>query len=320
MAAGSRGGTRIPVTPSTTLSVRPPTADATTGTPEAIASSGTMPNGSYQGAHTTTSAVRITAGMSAWETRPWRRTRSATPAARAASIRRRASASSPASAASPDPPTMTSSTSRRPRRARIPRASIARSTPLRGTRRPTTMTRIGCVGSASAASSYARGVKCPMSTPHGITVMRAASTPARTSSAASSEQVAMTASARRPTPGSSSARAAGLVSSAPRWRRFTDPSAWKVCSTGGAAAAPTGEDASRAAASSAATPDIQKWLCTTSGRAVRQSARRPSASSPMCGSSSSLGTARAGPASRCTTSTPGANATRAGSAASSRRV
>ena len=42
----------------------PPTAVATTGTPHAIASSATMPNGSYQGAHTTASAERSNAGTS----------------------------------------------------------------------------------------------------------------------------------------------------------------------------------------------------------------------------------------------------------------
>jgi hypothetical protein len=52
------------VTPSTTVSIIPPTAEATTGTPQAIASSGTMPNGSYHGAQTTTSAERSNAGSS----------------------------------------------------------------------------------------------------------------------------------------------------------------------------------------------------------------------------------------------------------------
>ena len=56
------GGDQQAGVPCTTLSVRPPTALATTGTPQAIASSGVMPNGSYQGVHTTTSADRIRAG------------------------------------------------------------------------------------------------------------------------------------------------------------------------------------------------------------------------------------------------------------------
>jgi len=67
---GSRGGTSHPVARSTTVSVRPPTALATTGTPQAMASSGTMPNGSYHGTQTTTSADRIRTGMSARVTLP----------------------------------------------------------------------------------------------------------------------------------------------------------------------------------------------------------------------------------------------------------
>ena len=67
--------------PGTTVSVSPPTAVATTGMPQAIASSGTMPNGSYHGAQTTTSAERRSAGIGpghpAGEV-----TRSATPCAR----------------------------------------------------------------------------------------------------------------------------------------------------------------------------------------------------------------------------------------------
>src|SRR4051794_18123339 len=89
--SGSRGGTCTPVTPSTTESIIPPTAAATTGTPHAIASRGTIPNGSYHGAHTTTSAERISAGRSARETRPHRSTRSATRARSATARSRRAS-------------------------------------------------------------------------------------------------------------------------------------------------------------------------------------------------------------------------------------
>lgn len=44
--SGSPGGTSRPVTPSTTTSASPPTAVATTGTPHAIASSATAPDGS----------------------------------------------------------------------------------------------------------------------------------------------------------------------------------------------------------------------------------------------------------------------------------
>src|SRR5947208_3253532 len=44
MRSGERGGTCSPVVPSTTVSIRPPTALATTGTPQAMASSGTKPD------------------------------------------------------------------------------------------------------------------------------------------------------------------------------------------------------------------------------------------------------------------------------------
>src|SRR5690625_4314353 len=75
----SWGGTSLPVTPSTTVSVSPPTADATTGTPHAIASSGTIPKGSYHGVHATTSAERMKEGNSSRETCPVRWTLSLRP-------------------------------------------------------------------------------------------------------------------------------------------------------------------------------------------------------------------------------------------------
>jgi hypothetical protein len=46
-AAGSSGGTSRPVTPSLTTSGIPPTAEATTAVPHAIASRLTIPSGSY---------------------------------------------------------------------------------------------------------------------------------------------------------------------------------------------------------------------------------------------------------------------------------
>ena len=46
-AAGSSGGTSSPVSPSLTTSGMPPTRDATTAVPHAIASRLTMPSGSY---------------------------------------------------------------------------------------------------------------------------------------------------------------------------------------------------------------------------------------------------------------------------------
>ena len=75
----------------------------------------------------------------------------------------------------------------------------------------------------------------------------------------------MTRSTRPATARSAATRPGGLVSSAPWWRRFTLPRAWKVCTTG----RPSG-----AAADTAAMPDIQKWACTTSGRRAAQSAPR----------------------------------------------
>ena len=96
------------------------------------------------------------------------------------------------------------------------------------------------------------------STPHGTTDIRPRGTPSRTSSPTSSRQCAMTRSharprcaARRPT------RPGGLVSAAPWWRRLTEPSAWKVCTTG------TSRPRDRRV--SAARPDIQKCAWTTSG-------------------------------------------------------
>ena len=58
----------------------PPTAVPTTGTPQAIASSGVSPNGSYQGAATSRSAERYQRRISSRGTAPTSRTRSADPA------------------------------------------------------------------------------------------------------------------------------------------------------------------------------------------------------------------------------------------------
>src|SRR5690606_22442564 len=56
-AAASEGGPRKPVSPSLTVYLIPPTLLPITGRPHAIASSGVMPNGSYQGVVTKTSAA-----------------------------------------------------------------------------------------------------------------------------------------------------------------------------------------------------------------------------------------------------------------------
>ena len=56
-ASGSRGGTRYPVSLSRTVNLIPPTFEPTTGVPQAIASTGVIPNGSYHGVDTKTSAA-----------------------------------------------------------------------------------------------------------------------------------------------------------------------------------------------------------------------------------------------------------------------
>src|SRR5690606_25675827 len=76
-ALGLRGGTSSPHP--ATVSRWPPTADATTGTPHAIASTGTIPNGSYHGTVTSTSAARMRAGTRSRGTLPITCTRSASP-------------------------------------------------------------------------------------------------------------------------------------------------------------------------------------------------------------------------------------------------
>ena len=68
-AAGSRGSTRTPVTPSSTTDASPPTRVATTGRPTASASSATNPNGSSQREGTIPIAQCLNAAItSAWGT------------------------------------------------------------------------------------------------------------------------------------------------------------------------------------------------------------------------------------------------------------
>src|SRR5512144_907649 len=291
-----------PVLPSTTVSISPPTAEATTGTPQAIASRGTIPNGSYHGTQATTSAERMSAGRASRPTRPRKSTRSSTPCRSASARRRRISRSRPSPVRS-GPPATTSSASGTSARAlmRLP-------TPLRATSRPTNNTRYkpGCL--ASAAPSGRNRVR---STPHGRTDTRRRSAPIRTSSNSSSEQVATIRSSSRTRCSSIAIRCAGEVSLWPWCRRLTTPSAWKVCTTG----IPSGR-----AAASAARPDIQKWAWTTSGRSRSHSVCRSRAKSSMYGSSSSLGTAVGGPAATWSTTTPGCVTTRRRRAWSSRRV
>ena len=127
----------IPVTPATTVSSRPPTADATTGTPQAIASRAVIPNGSYHGTVTATSADRNNAGMSSWRTWPRNVTRSATPCRSATSRRREISGSSSMSPAGGPPATSNS----------VPASPLSASstvwTPFRSTSRPTVTRRCG---------------------------------------------------------------------------------------------------------------------------------------------------------------------------------
>ena len=111
----------------------------------------------------------------------------------------------------------------------------------------------------------------------------------------------MTRSTSRASARSIRIRTGGLVSRRPWNRRFVTPSAWKVCTTG--------TSRSRVA-DSAASPDIQKCACTRSGGSAANRAASSEPSRPTSGSSSSFGTGAAGPASRCSTSTPSAVRTR----------
>lgn len=58
----SRGGTRTPVVPSRTMSIKSPVADATTGRPQAMASSSSVPAVTSRGVDTTRSAARKSSG------------------------------------------------------------------------------------------------------------------------------------------------------------------------------------------------------------------------------------------------------------------
>ena len=113
------------------MSSSPPTALATTGTPQAIASSGTMPNGSYQGVQTTRSAERSSAGTSGAGHRADQPDPVGHPEA-LGQPGQPAASGSPASSSAAGPPAMTSSASGTPTSARI-----TVSKPLRGTSRPT---------------------------------------------------------------------------------------------------------------------------------------------------------------------------------------
>jgi hypothetical protein len=161
------------------------------------------------------------------------------------------------------------------------------------------------------ASTGPSGRNSPVSTPEGTSSIRDRGTPSSSNSRISSWHCTTTRSATRPSRRSYPMRWSGLVSAAPWCRRFTEPSAWKVCTTG---------TSTVRAAVTAASPLIQKCACATSGsQDERQSAASQSAKVPMCGSNSSLGRTFAGPAGTCTTSKPSI-ATMSGGCGSSRRV
>ena len=141
-ASGSRGGTRNPVSPSTTVKAIPPTCEPITGVPHAMASSGVSPNGSYQGVVTATSAAAYQRCSSSGCRQPANRTRSSTPSSAARARSTPISGVATWSGRSVSPPTTNSvgivvmpEASRRALR----RASACTTlrTSLRGTIRPT---------------------------------------------------------------------------------------------------------------------------------------------------------------------------------------
>ena len=221
-----------------------------------------MPNGSYQGAHTTASAERSNArhplrGAAA----PRKRTRSRDPALGGQSrpAAPRSGSSGPGSAGhAPARPSGTAAS-----------AAIASSTPLRRTSRPTLTSRGRPLRASDRAVRGERASRRPRRAPPGS---GAAARPCRISSKTSSLQVAMTRSAPRATRplGARPARRAGVARS-PWCRRLTLPSAWKVC-TVGTPDVPGGREP--------ASPDIQKCACTTSGGSPAPGRVQPVAPAP----------------------------------------
>ncbi len=135
--------------------------------------------------------------------------------------------------------------------------------------------------------------------------MRARLVPRLTSSRTSSVQVAITRSTRRATSRSRSIRSGGLVSALPCSRCFTAPRAWKVCSTGRPTGSAAASDRGQAAHPEVGVQHARRVL-------VERRGQRRRSSSATCGSSASLASGAAGPASRWTTSTPGPSPTRVG--------
>lgn len=259
-----------------------------------MASSGTMPNGSYQGVQTTASAEPSKAGSRSLGTAPSSRTRPATPSRDASSSRRRASGSRGSSDGSGPPAISSSAPGSRTS------ASMMVSYPLRGTSRPTLTSRTVASGdqsgeTAAATPDRAAGWKRSRSTPHGIASTRPGSLPRASSSVISSRQVAMIPSACRTRLCSTTRRCAGEESSRPWWRRFTTPRAWKVTRYGSRCVR---------AARWLAQPDIQKWACRTSTRSRSTASVNRWAKVSMCGQRSSFASRRVGPAGRWATRYP----------------
>jgi len=221
-ATGSCGGTRSPVIPSATTSGRQPVAAATTGTPQAIASSATVPAGSYHGVHTIASALRSSAGSSARPTWPVKITRSATPL-RSASATSRGAWQIPPCAPGSGPPTISSSASGTWRS-----ALIAVPNPAPGVSRPTATSR----GRRPRGTAGPCGLNHPTSTPRGTTTVAGRRTPVRTSSSTSCLELASTPATLRPIAASSRIRCRGPVSGSGWCRRNSEPSEWNVCTTG----------------------------------------------------------------------------------------
>ena len=192
------------------------------GTPQAIASSGVMPNGSYQGAARTTSAERSRRAR-----RPARTAPASRPGRRRPARRRAPAAGAPPgrrpAASRGGPPATTSSASGHVRqRPDGVVEALALDQPADG-EQPR--------AAGPPAPAGPRGVNV-----RGVDPARARpssgrwAAPIRASSRTSSVQVAMTRSTSRPGRARSSRRCGGLVSAAPWCRRLTVPSAWKVCS------------------------------------------------------------------------------------------
>ena len=217
-ARGWPGWTSAPVVPSMIVSRWLPTADATTGTPQAIASSATVANGSAVTRSTSRSAERSRAGRSSSPTVPWSTSRSRTRSSVASRVSARYILSLRAGARS-GPPAMTSS---------APGISVsARST---ATSRPccfasgaTQSSR----GARRAAQPGPRGRSCRCPRRAGRAGPRFAARPAGQSLLISVEELASTASTLRAMTGSSRSRRGPVAR--PRLRGCVRHGLCRVC-------------------------------------------------------------------------------------------